>query len=486
MKMFMACLGTETNTFSNMPTGMQTFAETMLFRGDASTKDDGAFSAPLKVWRRNVEQRQGQVVESLAAFAQPAGVTVRAVYEGLRDEILADLARAKPVDLVLLNLHGAMVADGYDDCEGDLVERVRTLVGPGVTVGVELDLHCSITEKLLANADAVITYKEYPHIDPPERAQELFDICLAKQRGECRPVMAVHDLRMVSMWRTPVEPASSIVRRMQALEGTDGILSVSLAHGFPWGDVPEASAKVIVIADGDPRRAQAVADEMGREIWAQREATHPSGLGIDAALDAAAAADRGPVVLADMGDNAGVGAPSDSTYILERVLQRGDRSVLSGLYWDPVAVRFCLEAGEGASLDLRVGGKVGVHSGAPIDVKVRVMRIVRDAHQTFAGGRAGMGDSVWLRALRHPELDLVINSLRTQTFHPDAFTQFGIDLGAKQVVVVKSTQHFYAGFAPVAAQVLYVAGPGAMNMRFETLDYRKFSDPYWPRVAAPQ
>jgi microcystin degradation protein MlrC len=487
VKVFIACLGTETNTFSNMPTGHQTFAETMLHHGDATVRDSGLFSVPLKVWRKNTEDRQGQVVESLAAFAQPGGVTVRCVYEGFRDEILGDLRRARSVDVVLLGLHGAMVAEGYDDCEGDLVAEVRAIVGPEVTVGVELDLHCSLTEKILTNADAVVIFKEYPHIDVAERAQELFDICLGAARGETKPVMAVHDLRMVSMWRTPVEPAASIVRTMQEAERTDGVLSVSLAHGFPWGDVPEASAKVLVVADGDGAKARAVAAEVGAKVWELREETHPRGLSIDAALDAAVAAPHGPVVLADIGDNAGGGAPSDSTFVLHRVLERGVENVLNGIYWDPVAVRFCMEAGEGAEFDLRIGGKVGVDSGDPVDLRIRVERIVRDAKQTFGQGRVNMGDSVWVSAApgAAKNLDLVLSSVRMQTFHPDAFTQFGIDVAAKKIVVVKSTQHFYAGFAPVAKEIIYVAGPGAMSMNFEALNFRKFTDPYWPKVADP-
>ena len=259
MKVFIACLGTETNTFSPIPTGEETFAETMLFRGDATRHPPALFSEPLHVWRRLIEERQGTVAESLAVFAQPGGTTIRRVYEGFRDEILADLARAMPVDVVLLNMHGAMVADGYEDCEGDLLARVRALVGPDVTIGAELDLHCSVTPAMLANADAIVTFNEYPHVDAPERAAELYEICAGRAQGTARPVMAVWDTRMISMWRTPVEPMRSLVAEMKAMEGRDGILSVSFAHGFPWGDVPDASAKVLVVADGDQGRAAAVA-----------------------------------------------------------------------------------------------------------------------------------------------------------------------------------------------------------------------------------
>ncbi|SVD82908.1 uncharacterized protein METZ01_LOCUS435762, partial [marine metagenome] len=159
------------------------------------------FSGPLHVWRRAAESEGGEVVESLAAFAQPAGPTIRRVYEAYRDRILEDLSAALPVEIVLINLHGAMVANGYDDCEGDLLCSIRQIVGSDVVVGAELDLHCHITEEMIDNADALVTFKEYPHIDPQERAQELFDICAGAARGTVRPVIAACDLRMINSYR---------------------------------------------------------------------------------------------------------------------------------------------------------------------------------------------------------------------------------------------------------------------------------------------
>ena len=483
MRVFMACVGTETNSFAPVPTGYQTFAETMLFHGDATQHAPSAFTEPLHLWRKLTEGRQGTVIESIATFAQPGGPTVRRVYEGFRDEMLTDLKAALPVDMVLLVMHGAMIAGGYDDCEGDMLARVRGIVGPDVTVGVELDLHCSVTAQMRANADAMITFKEYPHIDGTARAQELFDLCDAARQGTVTPVTAVHDCRMINMWRTPVEPTKSIVAAMQALEGKDGVLSISFAHGFPWGDVPDASAKVIVITDGDTGKAEAVARRVGQMIWDTREAATATGASIDEALDRAAAAASGPVVLADIADNAGGGAASDATHLLQAVIARGMADVLTGYYWDPVAVRFCKEVGEGSVIALRIGGKCGPGSGQPVDLEVRVEKIIEGAGQTFGTSRNRMGDAVWVSAGNG--LDIVLNDVRTQVFNPDGFTQFGLDLSAKKVVIVKSTQHFYAGFAPIASEVIYVSCPGAIPPDFATIAYRKFTDPYWPKVANP-
>ena len=484
MKVFITCLGTETNTFSNMPTGMTNFEETMLYHGDATASSTALFAMPLVIWREKAEAAGAEVIESLAAFAQPAGNTVKSVYEEFRNEILNDLKAAMPVDLVLLCLHGAMVADGYDDCEGDLTQRVRQIVGPDAVIGVELDLHCSITQTLTDHADVIITFKEYPHIDPPDRAHELFDICWQTVQGDVKPVMNVHDLRMISMWRTPVEPAASIVREMHHLETRDTVLSVSHAHGFPWGDVADASAKLLVVTDNDIETGRKIASDLAETIWSLRDETHPTGLSIDEAFDTALASESGPIIMADHADNAGVGAPSDSTYILQAILDKNVENVASGFYWDPVAVRFCVEAGEGTEFTLRIGGKVGKGSGQPVDLPITVRKIVSNAEQSFGQAKQTMGCGVWVSAANN--LDIFLNSIRTQTFHPDAFEQFGLKISDKKIVVVKSTQHFYAGFAPIAESVLYVSAPGSINMNFSEIGFKKFTDPYWPKVADPR
>ncbi len=478
MKVFIACLGTETNSFSAMPTGWTNFEETMLYRGDATERTPTTFSLPLHVWRKAAEERQGQVVESVSAFAQPAGLTVRAVYEGLRDEILTDLRAAMPVDIVLLSMHGAMTAEGYEDCEGDLLQTVRDVVGPDVVIGGELDLHCSITPEMVAAADVLVTFKEYPHVDVAERAEEVFAICHAAFEGRAKPVMAVHDTRMINMWRTPIEPMKGFVSDMQAAEGQGGVLSVSFAHGFPWQDVPHTSAKMLVITDGDPAGASETAEDFADRLWAMREETKGETVSVDAGLDAAAVG-PGPVVLADVADNAGGGAPSDSTFILRRALERGDQGLLIGYFWDPVAARFCDEAGEGGSLALRIGGKCGPSSGDPVDMNVTVKRILHDAEQTFGDARMKMGTAVWLTS--DVGIDLVLVTTRTQVFHPDGMEQLGIRPSEYKGIVVKSIQHFYAGFAPIASQVLYVSAPGAIPRDYAAIPYQRFDDPYWPK-----
>lgn len=490
-RIFTACLGTETNSFSPIPTGMSIFEGAMLVRGGRHGEKPSLFALPLVLWRERAKALGWSVVEGLAAFATPAGDTTRATYEALRDEILADLRAALPVDAVLLNLHGAMIADGYPDAEGDLLARVRELVGPKVPIAAELDLHCHLTRLKVESADVLVIFKEYPHVDVAERAQEVFELVARTLDGEIGPVMAMHDCAMLGIYPTTREPMTGIVARMKTLEREPGVLSVSLAHGFPWGDTPEVGTRVLVVADRDAALAARIARDVGEQVWDSRFAIIPPFVNVDEAIDRVLEhePDGRPFVLADTADNPGIGAAGDSTFVLRRLIERGIGGFALSPLWDPVATALAFDAGVGASFDVRIGGKLGPASGDALDVRAQVMGLTRSAWQPFGGTQAPLGNLAWLRIggpADEAALDVVVNDYRMQSFHPDCFRAAGIDPERPRALIVKSTQHFHAGFAPIAREVLYVSAPGAGSMNVAALPYRRVSRPLWPKVADPR
>ncbi len=327
MRVFSAALATETNTFAPMPTGLASFHERGYYKAGKHPDHLSFFAGPLWAARQRGKAQGWTLLEGLVAAAQPGGITTRAAYEALRDELLADLQAALPIDMVLLGLHGAMVADGCDDCEGDLLQRVRAIVGPKVVVGAELDPHNHLSAAMVESADLLVAFKEYPHTDILERALELVDLCQAQAEGRIAPVASVVDTGGLVMMHTSRQPARGFVDRLMALEGHDGILSISISHGFPWGDVPDMGTQVLVYSDAkaDPGAAKgkALARRLADELSELRHALAVPQPGIDTALDEALAFDDGPVVLADGADNPGGGAPGDSTFILRRLLERG-------------------------------------------------------------------------------------------------------------------------------------------------------------------
>lgn len=479
MRVFTASLATETNTFAPMPTGLASFRqEGGYFPAGTHPDRMSFFAGPLWAARQRAREQGWQLIEGLVAGAQPSGITTRLAYETLRDELLADLRAALPVQMVVLGLHGAMVADGYPDCEGDLLTRVRAIVGPEGVVGAELDPHHHLSAAMVSQADLLIAFKQYPHSDVLERAFELVDLCAAQVVHRRRPVPSVVDCHMAVIVHTTREPAQGYVQRLQALEGRDGVLSISLTHGFPWGDVPDMGTKLLLYTDGRPAEGAALARRLADELIVLRAQLDPPWQDIDGAIDEALAAPPGLVVIADSADNPGGGAAGDSTFILRRLIERGVTDAALGPLWDPQAVRIAFDAGVGARLPLRLGGKVGPMSGDPLDAACTVKALVSDMTMSgLADTRQPLGDCALVDA---QGVEVVLISRRSQALGTDVFTQLGCQLPQRRIVVVKSSQHFRAAFAPLAVRIVYASAPGSVANDLRLLDYRHIQRPKWP------
>jgi len=483
VRIFTAGIVTETNTFSPIPTGLQAFELGGIQHGSRAQFRTTSELATLVRWREQAQREGHTIIESVGAVAEPGGVTVRAVYEALREELLDDLRRALPVDVALLFLHGAMVAQGYDDCEGDILVRVRAVAGADCVVGAELDLHSHLTPAMLDHATLILAYDEYPHTDIVERGEDLYRLCTAAARKETHPVMHAFDCRMTGLFPTTSQPMCEFVNELKAVR-RGAVLSTSLIHGFPWGDAADAGVKCLAVCDGDRKLAQDLAERLGKTFWSLRDAVQIRAMHVDEAIDTALSNARAPAVLADVADNAGGGAPGDSTFILRRLLERNVTDIVTGVYYDPVAVQLCFEAGEGAGLDLRIGGKLGLASGTPLDLRVRVRKLCERHLQSSMddSGPVAFGPSAWVDA---GNAHIVLASIRSQVFAPDAFSGLGIPLDAARVIVVKSSHHFYGKFAPIAGAVVHVDSPGALQLDFARIPYTKRDPNYWPRVADP-
>ncbi|MCF3934590.1 M81 family metallopeptidase [Acuticoccus sp. M5D2P5] len=480
MRAFVASLATETNTFSPLFVDRTAFEDAFYCPPGAHPETPTLCSAPMVAARRRAREGAFTLVEGTATWAEPAGPVSRAAYESLRDEILDQLRAALPLDIALFGLHGAMVARDYDDCEGDLLARVRALVGPDCIVAAELDMHCHMTPARVAAADLLVAFKEFPHTDFLARAEDLVSLAIAAAKGEIAPVMEVFDTRAMAGFMTSREPGRSFVDRMMALEGKDGILSVSIAHGFQAGDVYDVGTKVLVIADGEANRAKAarLAETLGREMlaWPPASAGPKHHKPAEAIALARAAAGR-PIVFADRWDNPGGGVAGDSSVMVRALLDHPDIPSAIGALWDPGAVALCRAAGEGAEIPLRFCGKAAATSGPPIDAVVRVRAVSDDLVIPFEQSFVSLGPSA---AITIGAVDIVLATGRSQTFSPPAFTTLGIDLDRKTIVVVKSSNHFYAAFAPIAAEIHYLDTGGPYPADPTKVTYAKARRPLFP------
>jgi len=488
LRIFLGALAHETNTFSPVATTRDSFAGALLHhRGDAATLPR-ALQFPGYSDVHQIAQAEGdECAAGMCAWAEPGGPLPRADYEELRDELLADLRAAGKVDFVLLVLHGAMVAQGnYWDCEGDILRRVRGMVGDSTPVGALLDLHGNVTEDMVSGGAILVACKEYPHTDYPQRARELYALLKRSAREGLRTRTVMRRVPMLGILGTTEEPMRGFVRRMQDCEHEPGIATISAMHGFPWSDTPYTSAAMLVVhdaaSDAGAANAKRLAGELATEFFEMRASAAARRVPIEEALEAAVRESSRhpgkPVIIADSSDNPGGGAPSDSTFVLRAMLQRGITGAALGMIWDPACVAIATRAGVGAVVSVGIGGHCGPMSGEPVQAKATVLACRSDASQrTFGELRDHLGAAV---ALRVEGVDVVVNSVRQQVFSPDCFTQLGIDPASKRFVVVKSTQHFRAHFDPIAGAAVYCDAPGALNTNLAALPYQHLRRPMWP------
>jgi len=442
MKMFTASLATESNFFSPNPTSYQNYADACLIRSGSPLQGPGPFVEVLALYNRRAKERGWEVIQGLCALAFPSGRTAKAVYESFRDEILSDLKAAGPVDIVLFALHGAMAAFGYDDCEGDLLAEARQIVGPGVPIGVTLDPHCH------------------------------FDIIVSAAQGKTRPVMSVFDCRMMDGFITDMEPMKSFMARIKGLEGKQGVLSISVGHGFPWADLADVGTKMLVVTDNRPQYGAELAETLGRELFAIRGQSVPPMCGIDEGIGQALALpeDLRPVCLCDWSDNTGGGAPGDATFLLRAMIERNVGNAICGTIRDSKAVQICRDAGEGAEFDLRIGGKIGVSSGQPLDLRVKVIKISKNVTIRWREMTMPPCD---FAVVRYGSIDIVLSTGGACSVA--GMAEMGLHPIEKDILTINSLSPY-----PEAAHAIHLAGPGACTLDFKSLPYTKIRRPKWP------
>jgi len=485
----------ETNTFSGMVADRAAFRERGEYVGPEVTEQfrgtDTAVGGVI-----DVAEREGvDLIQTVAASATPSDVVTEAAYEFYAGEIL-DGARehADDLDGVILPLHGAMIPEGMDDGEGPLVSRLRDVVGDDVPVVVTLDLHGNITDELVAEADALVAYEEYPHVDMGETGRRGMRLLLDVLGGEVDPVMHVErppNLIYGPNQNTFAGPMAEVMARARELEARDGVLRVNVFPGFNHGDVPSMGVSVPVVADGDPGAARDASREIARLIWAKREAFVTDFPGPEEAVAEATAlaADLGegdgPVVLADTGDNPGGGGATDTTPVLRALLDQGVTDAGFAIVRDPEAVEACVEAGVGERVAVDVGGKADPDHGDPIeDLDGRVTAITDGEFPNTGpmgtGRENHLGRTVLLRCGRDDGVRLILAENRVQPRDAEIWRHVGVQPERLDVLAVKSTNHYRADYGPMASEVIPIDSPGAYAIDPRRFEYDRIPRPKYP------
>lgn len=475
----------ETNTFSVTPTTYELFVRDGLLRGEEIVRQHATAQSSLTGFLEAGAAPDVEVVPLMFTTTGPSGTITADAFERIAAELVDLLRRHGPWDGVLLVLHGAAVAEGFPDADGEMAARVRAAVGPGVPVGVAMDLHGNNTQRLIASTDAVVFYRTNPHLDARPRARECADIIIRAVRGEVRPTQAMETpplvINIVKQF-TGTEPLRSLMAECEELIARPGILSASLVQGYPYADVPQMGMSFIVVTDNDPALARESARWLARRAWERRGEFLLDAPAPEEALRRAMAAPRGPVVLMDVGDNVGAGSAADSTVLLAAAKRLGVRRYLQSLY-DPEAVGACIEEGVGRTITLAVGGKTDGLHGEPVTVTGRVRLIAEGAYEEprpTHGGWRFFDDGVRAVIETTDGHTLLLTSHRAGNTSIQQMYSLGIRPEDYQVVVAKGVQSPRPAYEPIAAEIILVNTPGAAAADLSTFTYRHRRRPLYP------
>jgi len=485
MKLVLAMLKHETNTFSPIVTDLARFEAWGLYHGQAAIDAYAKTNMPLGVYLKLAREIGAEVVLPVAAEAMPGGKVTREAYAALCKPIL-DAVRAG-CDGCLLDLHGAMVTEDTDDGEGTLLEQIRA-IAPTLPIAVTLDLHCNLTQRMVDHCDALIGYKTYPHVDMDIVAERVGRILLGWLQGKRgKPVMAWRQLPLLSQTLaqgTADEPMKGLINACHAAEAA-GLPAATVFGGFALADIKDAGTSVITIGD-DFAQADAAAARIAKLAWEQRDIFLYKHRDLQETVAQAKATEAdGPIVLLDHADNCGSGGTQDVMSVIAEVLRQGLQDVAVGAVWDPEAVRQMQAAGVGATMTLKLGGKTdmpAIHEKAQPLILTGRVRTITDGEWVvrgpmYTGYTVKMGPTA---VFETAGMQIVVVSNHHEPWDTGVFTSVGIDPTAKKYLLLKSRIHYRAGFAPLAKATFTLDGVGVTTSDNTKLDYQHLRKPLYP------
>lgn len=471
----------ESNTFLSVPTRYEDFLHASLTHGEAMIARWKGSHHELGGMIARCEELGLDIAPGMATFAVPSGTIAEESYERIASELIASLQNVLPVDGVLIALHGATVSARYRDADGDILRRIRSVVGPDMPVIVTLDLHANISEEMAQNSTALIAYRTNPHLDQYERGYEAAQMMDQTLLGKIRPVQAVVRpplLIQLSRQYTGEAPASRLYEDLQKVLLWPGILSASVALGFYYADVEEMGMGFIAVADGNFSLAQQAATWLADQAWKSREQFTADLPDAAQAVKMANASRKKPVVLMDIGDNIGGGGPGDSTLLLQELMEQGSRNALIVLY-DPASVQHCLRVGVGRARALDVGAKTDKLHGDPLHIQGRV-RTLSDGvfveRQIRHGGWGGGDQGITAVVETVEQHTIILTSKRMMPMSLEQLLSLGIHPEWKDILVVKGVNAPRSAYAPIAGEIILAGTSGVTSddpSQFHYLHRRK-------------
>jgi len=481
-KLVLGMMMHETNTFSPVPTPLASFRP---LQGEAAIAEFTDTNTQLGGFLDVARRAGAEIVVPVAGGAHPSGYVEKAAYEDMAEAIVGAVRGG--CDAVCLALHGAMVAEHVDDGEGELLRRIRA-VAPRVPIAIGLDFHSHMTPAMVEHATLIAGYCTYPHVDMGETGRRAGQALLRTLRGEIRPVMVWGSQPMMTstLVHTPSrQPMKDIMDQAMAAEASGAVVLASVFGGFSHSDIPHISLSTVIVCDGVTDAGQALRDRLLALAWERREDFLYRGAPLAEQVAHARSLSDGPIVLVDHGDNTASGGTQDVMRVIEEVMRQGLTDVVAGPICDPAGVRRLVEAGTAAGVTLPLGGRIDMPQinlpGKPLTVTGKVTRMT-DGEFTVTGP---MATGTRVRMGRTAVFDtggvqIVVSEGRSEPFDTGVFTHCGIDPRRKKYVLIKSRQHFRAGFEPIARHIVLCDGDGVTSSNLEIFTYRNRRRPLFP------
>lgn len=483
IKVIIAVIGMfhETNTFAPGLTDLDAFRSEWVQEDDAYLERYSGTRTSMGGVLDGLQEEGAKIICGLHTGATPSGLVIGGAAEAIMDAIVNSVEAS--VDGVVAVLHGAMVAQGYPDMEGEILRRIRERVGPTIPVAATLDLHANISREMVYNADILVGFDTYPHIDAYERAVEAVKLLVRTVQGEISPVMIFSQPGMLivpQMMLTDEDgPMKEIMDRAFDIERDPGVLNVTVAGGFPYSDVPEAGVAFIVTTNGNPALAEHYAEELKQMAWERRDRFEYAGYSAVTAIDRAMAIQEGPVILVEGADNVGGGSPADATHLLRHLVNPPKKSLI--VICDAQAALEAHRLGVGATFHGAIGGKSDRLHGDPVPIQGTI-RNLTDGKYTHTGpymtGQwADMGKTAVIEV---GLLTIICTENRTAPWDPGHVSSVDLHPQDYHVIVVKSAIAWKTAFGNICKDIIPVDTPGCCGSNLRNFQYEQLRRPIYP------
>lgn len=482
MRIIIGSLIHETNTFSSVETTIDSFKEWDLSYGDDIINKHRGVAYYLGGMIDECDAHGIEYIPTVSAMARPSGLITKDTYQTLKNDFLEAIKRESHYDAICLSLHGAGVVDGIDDMEGDFLQAVREVVGYDIPLVVSLDLHANMTEQMIHEADVLVGNVLYPHSDSYEIGREA--VAIAKQLVEKKIKPTAHLINLpliIPTFTTEKSPMIELNAACAEVEKHQKVIDCTIYHGFPYTDIEQMGVSVLVTTDDDPQLAEQEAQKIAEKIWEVKKEffiKHPTP---EEGLKLALEHEGYPVVINETSDNPGAGTPGDGTYLLKAMLDAQIEKSCFGNIYDPEVAELAHQAGAGAIIEVKLGGKTDKFHGEPLNVKAYVKSVTDgqfiQSSPMAKGDRVNLGKSARLVI---NGVDVIVASVNAQVKDEQFFLLHGIDVTEYKVVGLKSSNHFRAGYNPIASKMITVDSPGLSTFDLSVFDYTKLKQKSYP------